>query len=266
MLKLMKYEFIHSMRTFFVAFVIFWAGCILLPFVTNSFIVNIPVIAIVFAVGFSFLTIGIIIALFVSIVVNYNRSMFKKPGYLTLTLPVSTTELILSKLLTTIIWLVIASVVMMIGIFMIVFIEGIRQNLFTFDAFVEPIVSFFQNCIRAVVRYPFETLYGIIIFFSQLFIFVAGIFFSITIAHTKWFRKYQLFFGMIIYIMINFIIEWLGIVLFGSSSFMSLSMETQFMSLSIETYSILFNLYYIFIGLLFIFGTIYIINHHIEIE
>ncbi len=257
MLKLMKYEFIHSMRTFLVAFVIFWAGCILLPFVTNSFIVNIPVIAIVFAVGFSFLTIGIIIALFVSVVVNYNRSMFKKPGYLTLTLPVSTTELILSKLLTTIIWLVIASVVMMIGIFMIIFIEGMRQNLFTFDAFVEPIVSFFQNCIRVVIHYPFKTLYGIILFFSQLVISVAGIFFSLTIVHTKWFRKYQLVFGMIIYLMINFIIEWLAIVLFGSSSFMYLSTET---------HSILSNLYYISIGLFFIFGTIYIIDHHIEIE
>lgn len=37
MLKLMKYEFIHSMRTFFIAFVVFLAGCILLPFLWMDF-------------------------------------------------------------------------------------------------------------------------------------------------------------------------------------------------------------------------------------
>ena len=81
MLKLMKYEFIHSMRTFFIAFVVFLAGCILLPFFMDGFLTSLPIVSVVFGLGFSFLIIGILFALFISIFVNYDRSMFKRPGY-----------------------------------------------------------------------------------------------------------------------------------------------------------------------------------------
>ena len=82
----------------------------------DGFLTSIPIVSVVFGLGFSFLIIGILFALFISIFVNYDRSMFKRPGYLTLTLPVSTTELILSKVLTTMIWLIIAMFVMVVGI------------------------------------------------------------------------------------------------------------------------------------------------------
>lgn len=49
MLKLMKYEFIHSMRTFFIAFAIFLLGCLVFPFFAKfQIFVNIPVISLVF--------------------------------------------------------------------------------------------------------------------------------------------------------------------------------------------------------------------------
>ena len=48
MLKLMKYEFIHSMRTFFIAFVVFLAGCILLPFFMDGFLTSLPIVSVVF--------------------------------------------------------------------------------------------------------------------------------------------------------------------------------------------------------------------------
>ena len=130
MLKLMKYEFIHSMRTFFIAFVVFLAGCILLPFFMDGFLTSLPIVSVVFGLGFSFLIIGILFALFISIFVNYDRSMFKRPGYLTLTLPVSTTELILSKVLTTMIWLIIAMFVMVLGFSMMAVVVSVRENAF----------------------------------------------------------------------------------------------------------------------------------------
>ena len=42
MLKLMKYEFIHSMRSFFISFCVFWGACLLLPFFTEGLIPDIP--------------------------------------------------------------------------------------------------------------------------------------------------------------------------------------------------------------------------------
>ena len=45
------------------------------------------------------MTMAIIISTAINIALNYRNSMFKRPGYLTLTLPVTTHQLILSKVL-----------------------------------------------------------------------------------------------------------------------------------------------------------------------
>lgn len=260
MLKLMKYEFIHSMRTFFIAFVVFLVGCALLPFFMDGFLTSLPIVSVVFGLGFSFLIIGILFALFISIFVNYDRSMFKRPGYLTLTLPVSTTELILSKVLTTMIWLIIAMFVMVVGFSMMAVVVSIRENAFTFGNFFEFFRMFSKSFAEYLIHYPIEFLNNVIMVFAELLILVGGIFFSLTIVHTKWFRKHQLVFGIIIYFAINFFIGWLSGVLFGDSTSTFMSAGTDIVTL------ITSNLYYILFGVLFTIGTIYIIDHHIEIE
>lgn len=260
MLKLMKYEFIHSMRTFFIAFVVFLAGCILLPFFMDGFLTSLPIVSVVFGLGFSFLIIGILFALFISIFVNYDRSMFKRPGYLTLTLPVSTTELILSKVLTTMIWLIIAMFVMVLGFSMMAVVVSVRENAFNLSSFFEFFRMFFESFVEYLTHYPIEFLNNVIMVFAELLILVGGIFFSLTIVRTKRFRKHQLIFGVIIYFAINFFIGWLSGVLFGDSTSTFMSAGTDIVTL------ITSNLYYILFGVLFTIGTIYIIDHHIEIE
>ena len=74
--------------------------------------------------------------------------MFKRPGYLTLTLPVSTTELILSKVLTTMIWLIIAMFVMVLGFSMMAVVVSVRENAFNLSSFFEffrMLLWFLQN-------------------------------------------------------------------------------------------------------------------------
>ena len=58
MLKLMKYEFIHSMRSFLLSFSIFWIACLLLPLFTGEYMPEIPVFSGLIILGFTILMMG----------------------------------------------------------------------------------------------------------------------------------------------------------------------------------------------------------------
>ena len=122
MLKLLKYEMIHEWRSYGIIYMIFLAVCILCPilfrdqfFATRSamdsntmadFLGMIAIMAIMI------MSMAIVVSTAINLALNYRNSMFKRPGYLTLTLPVSTHQLILSKVLADILWIVVASFVL----------------------------------------------------------------------------------------------------------------------------------------------------------
>lgn len=138
MLKLMKYEFIHSMRSFLISFCVFWGACLLLPLFTEEIIPDIPLLSFMVAFGFTVLVMGISLALIISIFTHYYHSMFKRPAYLTLTLPVSSLQLISSKLIVSFIWLILGGIALFFGIFLM----GIMISLLTHEvSIVEMIVN-----------------------------------------------------------------------------------------------------------------------------
>lgn len=113
MLKLIKYEMFHSYRSFGLVFGIFLLACFgatVLP-INMGMAVSSILLLLVF---------GIFISVFVTIIKNYNTSMFKKPGYLTLTLPLSTHKIIISKVISACIWLFVSMIILALGIFILV--------------------------------------------------------------------------------------------------------------------------------------------------
>lgn len=249
MLKLMKYEFVHSYRTFLISFVAFLAGCVMLPFVMDGFLSQIPAVSVIFGLGFSFLIIGIILALIISIFINYDRSMFKRPGYLTLTLPVTTTELILSKVLTTIIWLILAMLVLFGGCLLMMLVIAVKEGFFDFPEFIKNMRSLFNQFIDYMMNEPVDLFGNILFGLGDLLIVVSGIYFTLTIVHTKWFRKHQVVLGIIFYIVLNLVIGWITSLLFGNHGTI-----------------IMYAFYYLVVGSLLTLATIYAIDHYIEIE
>lgn len=109
MLKLLKYEIVQSYRQYLLTFAIFLILCIMTPWLPD-FISGILASLLVFAF------IGISIAINVNVILNFNRSMYKRPGYLTLTLPVSTNKLLAVKYLGSLIWVFIGYLVLAIGV------------------------------------------------------------------------------------------------------------------------------------------------------
>ena len=117
MLKLLKYEIIQSYRQYLLTFAIFLILCIMTPWLPD-FISGILAPLLVFAF------MGISIAINVNVILNFNRSMYKRPGYLTLTLPVSTNKLLAAKYLGSLIWVFIGYLVLAIGVIILSLLVG----------------------------------------------------------------------------------------------------------------------------------------------
>ncbi|WP_028044155.1 hypothetical protein [Candidatus Stoquefichus massiliensis] len=253
MLKLMKYEFIHSMRTFFIAFGVFLLGCLIFPFfVTLQIFVNIPVISVIFGIGFSVLILGICIALFVSIFMNYYRSMFGKPSYLTLTLPVTSLQLIVAKVIMSIVWLVIGMFILVAGMFLMTITMALLENSLNLMDLWRGLGIMAYEFMSYIASNPVQLIVNILVFGTTLIFIVTSIYFSLTLTHTKWLRKHRVLFGVAVYFALNFIIEWMMDMCFGVYF--------------TDTFSIGLALFYLVLDIGFIFATTYIVDHYIEIE
>ena len=251
----MKYEFIHSMRTFLISYVVFLAMCVIYPFLADKFFFpNIPFLYMFFNLGFILLVIGIIIALFVSLFINFHHSMFKKPAYLTLTLPVSSTQLVLSKVIMSIVWLIIGIFVLMIGLFIMTMITSFINDVITISELFDTLKEMLGSVIHYFIYDSKDFFKDILAMMSGLIFMIGSIYFALTSAHTKWLRKHRLIFGIILYITIDIIVAYIGSDLFTSSAINS------------DILAILQSLYYLSLGSFMIFGTIYIFDHYIEID
>lgn len=135
MLKLLKYELIHEWRSYGIIYLIFIAACVLSPILFKDQLLvsqasmgvesNMSVFGIIAILAVTIMTMAIVISTAINIALNYRNSMFKRPGYLTLTLPVTTHQLILSKVLADILWIIIAGFVLMLGYTLMVLVAGI---------------------------------------------------------------------------------------------------------------------------------------------
>lgn len=255
MLKLMKYEFIHSMRTYFIAFSIFLGVCVISPFIIKFPSFNemiITFIPMLFSIGFGFLVIGISIALFVSLFTHYYRSMFQKPAYLTLTLPVTSLQLIISKLVMNIVWLFVGFAVLIVGVIILVLMTLALEGNLDFSHFWEGFGTTVMRMFTSFLEDPMRVFEVILTFVSALVYMVSTIYFALTISHTKWLRKHRLLFGLVFYFLFNLIVERImGVVLGGSY---------------MNSFSITVSLAYIIVDVILVLGTVYILDHHIEIE
>lgn len=255
MLKLMKYELIHSLRTFITSFGIFLVACILLPFMMNSDrLDDMPIISMFMIFGFSFLVVGITIALFVSVFMNYNQSMFKKPGYLTLTLPVTTTQLIVSKVLVTIVWLIISWFVLLGGMMLLTLVTSWLNDALTVSLLIDSIKEFLTSVGQYI--YTMDFFKEVFTVISLLLFVVSSIYFSLTLTHTKLVKNHRVLIGTILFFVFIFIIQFILSFFFKDVGY-----------IDVRNPMVVFEMFiYLCIGILLTWGTIYIIDHHIEVE
>lgn len=246
MLKLMKYEFIHSMRSFLLSFFVFWVACLLLPLFSGEFLPEIPFFSALMTFGFVILIMGIILALFISIITRYYSSMFKRPAYLTLTLPVSSWQLICSKLVVSYIWLIIGVFALLLGIGLSAMVAGMMTNEISLSLLFQLIPDIISNVVnKCYHEFPVfleNFLYGTV----GIYHLIISIYFALTVVHTKYCRRYRLVMALILWFVMQLLISQIPNQI-GTS------------------YTVLI-FYDLLISMLLTVATVYMIDHHIEIE
>lgn len=242
MLKLLKYEMIQTYRQYLLTFGIFLVLCILAPLLPD-FISGILSTLVIFAF------MGISVAILVNVINNFNRSMYKRPGYLTLTLPVSTEKLIGAKFIGSLIWVFVSSIILSIGIMVLMFLVGDIR----IDSIFQVVKELF-SIIGDNFGYVMISLLEMVAMTSSM---ILSFYATITLTKTKYIPKHKTVVGIILYVVVLFA---------GSSLFVWPPISSFFAGLDANSgqwFMIVFNL---ILAVGFYFLTVYLIDHKIEVE
>lgn len=242
MLKLLKYEIIQSYRQYLLTFAVFLILCALAPW-APEFISGILMTLLIIAF------IGISIAININVILNFNRSMYKRPGYLTLTLPISTSKLLTAKYLGSLLWVFIGYVVLAIGIIILSLLVG--------DVGLKDIIESGDILFTILSENISNFILQIINFLSGISLMILSFFFTITLTKTKFIPKYKTLLGIVIY--------FIGLIIVANV--LALPVFSNFIRNLNYYEGILFEILFccLFAGGFF-FLTRYLIDHKIEIE
>ncbi len=233
MLKMIKYELLGSYRQFFVSFLVFLGLCFIIPWMPDSIFLQVGTF------GVSTLMLIMIGMLFYNAISYYQRTMFKRQGYLTLTLPVSPYALVGAKVISTLIWLVLGIFVLVVGFMVFVMILGEIE----LSMIIRVFKDFFANW-----SYFYTDLFkGLGLFLSNSTLSVVYIFGIITFVHTHWFKKHRALWGIMIYFLGNF----------GYNYVLS--------QINLDT-TVLFCVVPLVLSAIVFYALVYLLKYHIEVE
>lgn len=186
MLNVIKYDILQNYRIYIIEYVVYLITCIILPFIPQN-IVFIPMFLLLLLVW------AMILLNFVTIFYNFYKSMYSNKGYLTMTLPLSSHELLLGKIFAGIIWIIISFVVLFLGFCLMVLMFSIMEN-----SVLEQL-SFLLEALSQLVStvYFYEGILAIIIFIIS---FITVGFTVLTIIQTKFTRKHKAIWAIVAYV------------------------------------------------------------------
>ena len=186
MLNVIKYDILQNNRIYIIEYVVYLITCIILPFIPQN-IVFIPMFLLLLLVW------AMILLNFVTIFYNFYKSMYSNKGYLTMTLPLSSHELLLGKIFAGIIWIIISFVILFLGFGLIALMFSIMEN-----SVLEQL-SFLLKALSQLVStvYFYEGILAIIIFIIS---FITVGFTVLTIIQTKFTRKHKAIWAIVAYV------------------------------------------------------------------
>lgn len=164
-------------------------------------------------------------ASFIMVLVHYYRNFFTDEGYLTFTLPVSTSSLITSKLLAAVLWMFIAAIVVIACILIYITFGGASEGelIYTefYSGFGEAIKLLTENITVDIVFFIIE---AVILVIVSVFFMILQAFLAITIGSVVA-KKHKILASVGFYYLINMIIStvasiFMSVFFLGSASLM----------------------------------------------
>ncbi|MDG3132449.1 ABC transporter permease [Streptococcus suis] len=202
--------------------------------------------------GTSFMTFGILIAAlflstFVLVINRFRKNVYGRQGYLTMTLPVNSHQIILSKLLVSVIWYSLATITALLSIF-IIFLAILKSDNEIFYSFSDWISSFGQMNWTMAFSW---VVYLLIVTIARVLL----IYFAISVGQL--FKDHRLLFAILTYIGISIILSvFVNLFLFNTTADYLISAYP-------NPFLALFN---IILGFAYYFGTHFIMTKKLNLQ
>ena len=197
--KVLKNEIRHSARYNLTIYAVALAASVLMGL---SLVVESSGIGV--ASCFALYIIGIItvVITLVSVIKNFYDTLFSRQGYLTLTLPVKGSTLLLSKVLVSFLWIIVGFAIM-VATWVLIFIY-VRHQTADEVSVIKGLIS--DMGILELLPSGFVVAQVIVVLailgVSKMLTYVGFIYFSVTVANTKKFQNHPRLFGVITFFLI----------------------------------------------------------------
>ena len=187
--KLMKHEILSSYRKFLPIY-----GAIILLTLITSFTYNIENLSAGMTFTFLLFTlIGItMLFTFYTIIINLGQRVFGKPGYLLFTTPATTLEIMVSKVVINMMWLLISIVVSVFA-----------ASLFILSAFSADLGSIFNEVFKLIGNYPFEAITIVIAGIVYALYTISMLFFLFALLNMIYKGEKKILIGILLYFAVN---------------------------------------------------------------
>ncbi|MCM1364546.1 MAG: hypothetical protein NC122_06935 [Faecalibacterium sp.] len=194
--KLLKYELKHSAR--YVMLIYACAG-VTTVFMLLGMLIKSSRMTVIGSMVLEFVGIAAIFMTLVSVIKNFYDTLYGSQGYLSFTLPVKCSTLLVSKALVSFFWIILSAVLMGI-ITLIILLNANMQSDGALDGVLDIIrssgalegVASTGMIIKTVVLFAVNVLLNILTF-------VGFVYFSVTLANTRALQKHPKLFGFIIF-------------------------------------------------------------------
>jgi hypothetical protein len=268
--KLIKYDIRSTWRDFAGVYLSILLGVLILPPLFNHFQNNFVNMIAGFVAG------GIVVATIVVTIITlfriYNTNVFSREGYLTMTLPVSSAQVVYSKLLVSTMWIVLTGIVSTFGVFLFVInmnaaplseiMDGIRKVMTMIDS----------RGVLAIILMILAMLVSTVKEISKLFL-------ACSIAHLKQLNRFRIPAGILSYFLLSWV-ETLIVQAAGLVASFVPGMNEYVRQLNamndpsrIQQFIGLFNgvmgvgiLYALVLTAVYSVGTIWILNHRLDLD
>jgi len=194
--KLIKYDIRSTWRDFAGVYLSILLGVLIIPPLFTHFNNGIvKTIAVFIAIGIVTATIAVMVITLFKI---FNSNVFSKEGYLTMTLPVTSRQIVVSKLLVSTMWIVLTGIVSAIGLCIFI----INSNAVTWPdiaPLIQKLMTMFDS--RGVFALALMAVAIIISAVKE----IAKLFLACSIAHLKQLNRFRVPAGILSY----FVFSWM---------------------------------------------------------
>lgn len=203
--KLIKHEIRHSAR-YHLAILI--ATVAVTAVVGLSLLTDSSVLAALTCFALIITGIATVIVTLVSVIKNFYDTIYGRQGYLTLTLPVKGSTILLSKVLVSFLWIIIGFVATAVPYLLIFLYAKVKTSALT-DMFGDALKGILSMLPESDVLILF-LIVMVLLIIAEILTYVGYVYFSVTVANTRLFHNHPKFFGGLTFFGIMILVSQIG--------------------------------------------------------